>query len=306
MKKPLKSVGGIIISPSCHLFCWFCKGRSKRSPQEIREQEIKVYKNLIDLKNRGIKHIIISGADPIEYEYIVELAKYIKQQGFQNINLSTHGTRLSNLSFAKKLSFSGINSLRIPIYGSKAKVHDSITRTKGSFKEVIKGIKNIKKINPKINIEISCLIMKQNKDDILNVVKFVKNDLKIKNFYLSVPCIVENYESFYIPFKELKIYLEKIYKEALKINPNILFKEIPFCLFGQANFKNINNNVLPPDLGRYNQPPEQFKTAILDLPSYRLKKKIKICSKCRVASKCDGFFVNDLEKYGLEGIEPIK
>ncbi|NLF43988.1 MAG: tetratricopeptide repeat protein [Bacteroidales bacterium] len=61
--------------------------------------------------------------------------------------------------------------------------------------------------------------MKQNKDDILNVVKFVKNDLKIKNFYLSVPCIVENYESFYIPFKELKIYLEKIYKEALKINP---------------------------------------------------------------------------------------
>jgi MoaA/NifB/PqqE/SkfB family radical SAM enzyme len=306
MQKVNKNTGGVILSPSCHLFCRFCNGRSKKSEFEIREQGIKIYKNLVDFKNQGIKKIEISGCDPIEYKNIAELIAYIKKEGFECVRLSTHGTELAKSSLRKKLALSGLDDIRIPIYGSTAKIHDSVTRTPGSFKETVEGIKKIKELNPKIHIQISCLMVKQNKNDLLNIVKFTKNELKIEDLYFSIPCIAKELIPFYIPFKNLKLWLKKFYKAALEINQNTRFLEIPFCLFGEFNPKNINNTSVPPNLGRYNQPPKIFETSIPNMPSYRLKRKLKICAKCKANKYCSGFFVNDLNKFGITGIKPLK
>lgn len=299
-----KNVGGVIINPFCSLFCLFCSSKKKVTSDEIKKQEIKVYKNLQDFKREGIKRIEISGADPSEYEEIAELIKYIKKEGFNYVQLSTNGVKLSDPSFLNKLVSSGVDKLRIPIYGSNAKVHDSVTRTPGSFNKVVTGIKNLLKKTSKIEIQMSSLIMEQNKNDLLNIVDFV-NKLGIKDFYFSIPCLQEDDISFYIPFKDLSPYLKKLYNYALKINDKIEFTEIPFCVFGELNLKNIISKCSPPNLGEYNQPPEQVRTSIPDLPSYRLKKKLKICSNCKAYNDCDGFFVNDIDKFGPGKIKKI-
>jgi MoaA/NifB/PqqE/SkfB family radical SAM enzyme len=299
-----KKTAGIIISPCCSLACVFCGGHNKSSEQEIKKQELNVYKNIQDFKQKGFERIAISGSDPIEYEEIIELIKYIKTQGFKWVQLSTHGNRMSNPVFLKKLINSGVDRLRIPIYGSNAKVHDSVTRTKGSFNKVMFGIRKILKDAPQINIQISCLVLKQNKNDLLNVVDFITN-LGIENFYFSIPCLEEEPPSFYIPIKDLSPILNKLYKHVLKVNDNIRFLEIPFCVFGEFNLKNIGNMCYPPDLGKYNQPPERLKTSTLDLPSYRVKKKIEICKGCKAFNSCDGFFVNDIDKFGTGNLKKI-
>ncbi|MCX6758945.1 MAG: radical SAM protein, partial [Candidatus Nealsonbacteria bacterium] len=132
-----KNVGGVLINPFCSLFCLFCGGKKKVTSDEIKKQEIKVYKNLQDFKREGIKRIEISGSDPSEYEEIAELICYIKEEGFNYVQLSTNGVKLSDPSFLNKLVSSGVDELRIPIYGSNAKVHDSVTRTPGSFNKVV-------------------------------------------------------------------------------------------------------------------------------------------------------------------------
>lgn len=297
--------GGIIFTPGCSLSCVFCGGHRKTPEAEMKEQEINAYRNLQDFKREGIKRIAISGSDPIEYEKIIELIEYIKEEGFEFVNLSTHGKRLSNPVFLKKLIASGVDELRIPIYGSNAKIHDSITQTPDSFNKIISGIKNLLKKKTKVQIQISSLIFKQNKEDLLNIVDLV-DGLEIKNFYFSIPCLVEDNYSFYIPFKELGPYLKKLYDYALKVNDKIMFMEIPFCVFGKFNIKNINNRCAPPNLGKYNQPPEAVRTEIPDLPSYRLKRKIAICNSCKAFDYCDGFFINDIDKFGTGKIKPIK
>ncbi len=146
--------------------------------------------------------------------------------------------------------------------------------------------------------------MKQNKNDLLNIVDFI-DGLGIKNFYFSIPCIIENEEKFYVPIKNIGPYLKKLYNHALKINNEVQFLEIPFCVFGEFNLKNINNKCYPPNLGKYNQPPEKFKTSTPDLPSYRVKKKVEICDNCKAFNHCDGFFVNDIDKFGIGKIKKI-
>lgn len=296
--------GGIILNPYCSLHCVFCGGRQKATERELKEQEIRVYKNLQDFKKEGVKKISISGSDPIEYDKIIELIRYIKKEGFEFVNLSTHGTKLADSHFLNKLVSSGVDKLRIPIYGSNEKIHDSVTRTPGSFKQVTTGIKNLLKKRTNIKIQISCLIVQQNKNDLFKIVDFV-DKLGVKDFYFSIPCLEEKDISFYIPLKNLGPYIKKLYDYALKINDKIQFLEIPFCVFGKFNLKNINNNVLPPNLGKYNQPPPAVRTSIPNLPSYRLKKKVDICIKCRASNFCDGFFINDINRFGIGKIKPI-
>lgn len=306
IEKIKKEMGGIILDTGCSLNCVFCGGHQKKINIQLKKTEIAAYKNLQDFKKEGIKKISISGSDPIEYKKIIELIKYIKKESFEFVKLSTHGERLSDLSFLKKLIFSGIDEIRMPIYGSNAKIHDSITKTKGSFKKIISGIKNLLRKKTKIEIQISSLIFKQNKDDLLNIVDLV-DELGIKNFYFSIPCLTKkDYHSFYIPLKNLGLYIKKLYNYALKINDKTMFVEIPFCVFNVFNLKNINNTCMPPNLGKYNQPLQKYKTSIPDLPLYRAKKKISMCNNCIAFNYCNGFFINDIDSFGIGSLKPIK
>jgi len=110
MSEESKSFGGVILSPGCINRCLFCSP-SKASREEVREQATRVAKNLVEFKKKGIKKIEISGSDPIEYESIIPLVKYIKKMGFEFVQLSTHGRFLADEKFFNKLIQAGIDKL---------------------------------------------------------------------------------------------------------------------------------------------------------------------------------------------------
>lgn len=298
-----KEYGGVIIMPGCSLGCLFCSPDSRPSPQELRRQEINVYKNLLEFKQRGVGHLEISGSDPIEYDKILPLIRYIKAMGFETIQLSTHGVKLAEPEFFDEFIASGATKVRLPLYGSKAAVHDAITRTNGSFKKIITGIKSLLKKAPHIAIQVSTLIMPQNKNDLVGIIQLMRS-LEINDFYFSIPCVADNDYSYYLPLKDAGPFVKKAWRHCAKVNFPAVFMEIPYCIFGLASSR-INNQTSPPDLGQYCQPPQQHRSPIKDLPAYRLKKKAAICRRCRYRSSCDGFFVNDINKFGTGSLKPL-
>jgi MoaA/NifB/PqqE/SkfB family radical SAM enzyme len=299
-----KRWGAVILNPGCSNRCVFCSPQVRREDSEIRSQEIGVLKNLLQFKKIGINAIEISGSDPIEYDKIIPLIKYIKKLGFGFVQLSTHGRKLSDESFLDELIASGVDRLRIPLYGANAKVHDSVTRVRGSFNETLKGIKDVLNKSKSIEIQISCLIVEQNKDGLVDLVDFVRK-LGIGDFYFSIPCVSNNDYSYYIPLKDLVPYVKGVYNHALKINYKINFMEIPHCVFGFFD-NSINNSCLPPNLGKYCQPSKEHRSPKKDLPSYRIKSKVGICDNCKCSNFCDGFFVKDVGKWGAGNLKPIR
>jgi MoaA/NifB/PqqE/SkfB family radical SAM enzyme len=286
--------GGVIISPRCENNCQFCNPNKKIDLFNLKQQEINTAKNLIDFKRQCIENIEISGSDPIEYDKITGLVKYIKNKGFKEIQLSTHGRRFHDKNFARNIIKAGLNRARIPIYGSNAMIHDSITNSTGSFNETIQGIKNLADL--KIHVNVSCLIMQNNKEDLCKIVDLVKS-LGITDFYFSVPCLSNSDDSYYIPLKDIPVYARKVFEHSKKIKFQVQFHEIPYCVIGKDDLC-INTQTRPPELGKYCQPPEKFKSKIRNIPSYRLKKHLDFCKKCSCCTKCSGFFVNDIERFG--------
>lgn len=285
----------IHLDPGCSLSCIFCPGKEKQKNEIIKNIEINLYQAIRRCQKEKIKNIFITGMDPLEYEHIVELISFVKKN-FDFVSLDTNGTMLSSSILSKRIIFSGVDEIKIPLYGSSAKIHDSITRTSGSFNRAILGIKNLLKERPTINIAIKSLVLKQNKNDLLNIANLV-NRLKIKFLEFKVPHLnVADIDSFYIPIKNLGPYVKKIYNNSINSKIEITFFDVPYCVFGAINKKNIKNNY------QYNQP----ITKNLPLPSCQIKRKIKMCGNCQANNYCAGFFVDDVNKFGTGELSPIR
>lgn len=304
MKTNLK--GGIVITAGCINDCPFCDLPKKFRPTktELRKQEVGIYKDLLRFKKKGYDKIDISGSDPIEYDKIIPLINYMKNIGFNEIHLSTHGRKLKDKEFVKKIVDAGLDIIRIPLYGSNAKIHNSIMQSENSFHDTITAIKNIRQIAPSLKLDINTLVMQENKEDLLNILKlalgFEPREFSISIMYLKD---AKNYPH-YVPIKELSKYVDKVYNYIIENNLNIIFFDMPYCVFGNYDKRIIMPR--PPDLGKYNQPGNIFKSHIKNLPTYRLKTKVNICKECILSDKCDGFLTNDIQKFGIGQLKPIK
>ena len=300
-KKSKEEFGAIILRTGCSLSCVFCGGHAERKEIEIAKQEREAHNNLKKFKEDGFKNIVISGSDPIEYEYIAELIKYIKKEGFKSVRLSTHGVLLSSQKLADKLIRAGLNQLKVPIYGSNAQIHDSVTGKKGSFEDTVTGIRYILKNAPQIKFEITTIVVKQNKDDLVNIVDFV-NHLRVNSHRFSTVFLMEdikNIEAFYIPLKNLPVLVKPLYSSILQIESKARLFEIPFCVVGKLDTKNIDNQV---NIPQYVPRKEQREW----IPSYRRKKKIEMCKKCKAFDFCDGFLVKDINRFGTGKLQAIE
>lgn len=303
----LKS-GAVIINPGCTNSCFFCEGKKNIELKDIKRQEINILKNIIEFKKKRINSIEISGSDPIEYDKIINLIKYLNEIGFK-VQLSTHGRNLSDKVFLDKLIKTGIHKLRIPLYGTTKKIHDSIAG-KGSFQETYNGILNLLNKKTNIKLQISNIICQNNKNNLIDFVNLMQN-LKINDYYITFPCIFDQNYKKVLPAKDMSDYLIPVIKLAEEKNYPLKFYNIPFCVFKKYNRKFMKSSI-PPDLGKNCQPIKEYKTNEKDLPSYRVKIFKDICKNCSVKGTekfnfnlCYGFNKNEVNKFGIGDLKPI-
>jgi MoaA/NifB/PqqE/SkfB family radical SAM enzyme len=305
----IRTFSGVIINPGCKSHCRFCGSCERPTPEKLLEQERRVAKNLEEFRRDGCEWVEISGSDPIEYENIVPLIRYMKggagEKGFEFVQLATHGRRLSDREFVVELIDSGLDSLRVPIYGSRAEIHDYATGAEGSFAETVNGLMLVRRVAPGMRILLHTLIMRHNRDDLIGIVGLAREIGAAEGMHISVPCLAERDDSYYLPFRELAPYARRLYSHIKENGLKVHFLDIPFCVFGEYEPSYMANDNRVANLGSHCQPQKIFESGVKDLASYRLKKKVEICQGCSCDSVCAGFYKNDVEKFGTGTLKPI-
>ncbi len=295
----------------CKNSCLFCNPqrliKSKVCEKDLKNIEIKLLRQAGDLYKKGLnRYVEISGSDPIEYRKIAPFINYLKNElKCGTVMLSTHGRDLHNEKLVKDLKRAGLDELRIPLYGSTATVHDSVTQERGSFKETLKGIKNIVKHAPAIKMKISSLIMKQNHRDLLKTFNLANE--YASEIMFSIPCIsnLRYAQKFALPFEKIRNSLLSLLALSEKTEKPFSISDIPFCVFGFFR-KNIINLTGPPATSSAYSIPDVYKSGIANLPNYRVKRRLRICDSCYFRFKCDGFFNNYLDLFGVPPFKPLK
>src|SRR3989339_703543 len=101
-----------------------------------------------DLK-RGFKNgcdsVEFTGGEPTIRADIIKLVKEANDLGYKTISLSTNGRFFAYDDFCEKIINTGLNKVTFSLLGPNKETHDAITRTPGSFGQILTGIKNVQK-----------------------------------------------------------------------------------------------------------------------------------------------------------------
>ncbi len=200
-----------------------------------------------------------------------------------SIAIASNGRMFSYPSFTKNLLKINHLSLEIAVHGHDEKTHDFITRTKGSFKEAVEGIKNILRYKKDSQVlEIRIIITKLTYKNLDRILDFIKNEFDVKKIRDVVLIFMEMEGQ-----AKDNINITGItYKQVMELLPSIVNKWASH--FNDLRLYHFPLCVLPPELWPY-----AWRTLrgeeIVFLPS---------CNKCFYKEYCLGIHYDYIPLFG--------
>jgi sulfatase maturation enzyme AslB (radical SAM superfamily) len=117
--------------------------------------------------------VIFSGGEPTINKDMLKIARYASSAGFTELNLQTNATVCSDIDYAMGLVLAGVNFALVSLHSDKAEVSDGLTRTPGSFKKTLAGIRNLLDLG--VDVTLAHVINTKNHARLSSFVEFVSS-----------------------------------------------------------------------------------------------------------------------------------
>jgi len=275
-----KRIKKFFISRTCNNSCMMCFEDDKDPNKEYTTKELL---SQFDKEIKGDEEmIVLSGAEITTRKDLFLLLKHIREKNRKaRIFLPTNGRMFSYNNYTNDFVKSNLGDVKITIsvLGHNEQIHDKITNVKGSFRQTVKGIKNLLHFRQNININVT--ILKQNYKGIPKICDYFL-PLGINSIQLA---LVEpngkaktNFRDFIPKMSECMPY---ILHSLNRWGGKVRVKNIPDCLLnGLHHLKN-------------------------DSTQNHLKEKAGQCTQCHYQSDCPGIWNDYIKIYGSEELKPI-
>lgn len=158
---------------NCNMHCIHCYNGSNPCAETENPLTVEQWQKIISqLQAYRPNTIILIGGEPLLYNRIVELIKYIKEK-----LIDTTLVLYSNLTLLDDEMIDVIKLYDVKIvtsiYADNADTHDSITAHKGSFAKTSHNIKRLREHG--VDVKANTVIMKNNQDIMERTVKYIKS-----------------------------------------------------------------------------------------------------------------------------------
>jgi len=236
----------LVTNYDCGNRCVHCYENSFRSDMKKSESNMVMSLNfatdvLLAMSKSGLKTCSIIGGEPARYPFLLPVISLANDLEFK-IDMATNGRRLKDKNFLNALIERGLNKFLVTILGSRAEVHDQITRVSGSFDETIAGIKNL--VEAGVELHVNSVISKENKNEVISLALLLSEmGVKRMNFSSCVPPLLEtgslDKAHSLSPEEYVKIMssaFEFLRKEKINCTFNSSF---PICLFEHLILKRM-------------------------------------------------------------------
>jgi radical SAM protein with 4Fe4S-binding SPASM domain len=128
------------------------------------------YDVLKQAKNMRLLHLTLSGGEPMMHKQFCDFLRKCKEYDF-SVNVLSNLTLLDD-DIIQEMRTNPLLGVQVSLYSMNANIHDAITQMKGSFEKTKNAI--LKLIENDIPLQISCPILKQNKNCYDEVIKWAK------------------------------------------------------------------------------------------------------------------------------------
>lgn len=171
------------ITEYCSGHCPMCYATEENMQRS--HGKLEVLKKIIhnSIANGKVERFVMVGGDPCEYPYLVNLLKYVKEEG-KKYNINTKNMVISNThdykENGKHVNIKDISSyldgLCFTVHGPTHKKHDEFNGCPGSYDSVIEKLKEYAQV--KNNQQEICIIINLMPQTVTNLEKIVDNIYK--------------------------------------------------------------------------------------------------------------------------------
>lgn len=169
----------IEIANECNERCVHCYIPHERK-NKVMDSDL-FYKIIEEGRTLNIINVVLSGGEPLIHKDILGFLARCRELDL-SVNVLTNLTLLTD-EIVTEMKKNPLISVQTSLYSMDRLVHDSITKINGSFEKTKKGL--LKLLSAGIPVQISCPIMKQNKDTFSDVVNWGnENNISVSTDYV--------------------------------------------------------------------------------------------------------------------------
>lgn len=158
----------IEITGKCNERCIHCYIPHGNKIKTLKSKYI--YDVLKQCWEMNVLHITLSGGEPMLHKDFPEILRVCREYNFA-VSILTNLTLLTD-DILDEIKLNGALGVQTSLYSMDATVHDSITKMTGSFTKTKSAISKL--IAYDIPLQISCPIMKKNKESYQDVIQWAK------------------------------------------------------------------------------------------------------------------------------------
>jgi len=299
----------IMFSYACNNKCIFCLEKRSRQNEKNNSSPYSLrFLSQFLRKNRNTcESVFFTGGEPAISPLFYEALSIAKGYGYRT-HVSTNATIFASREFASQ-TVPHIDEVIVSIHGDTQALHELHTKSPGSFRKTITGLRNILSLKPGINLLSNSVVTRSNFPYLPRMIAYVRS-LGIRRILLSNMVPISQTDVFVLnKMVRLRDWSEKIpllFNSARKSGVAIKIFGVPPCLIGTYidfldDFGNEAKHI-------YNRI-ELREGKISLLPMSRLTPlatKTKACKQCLRRGSCTGIFKFYYKKYGDSELKPIK
>ncbi len=154
----------VCVGAWCNNNCIFCMeiDREDRAAR-VASQTADDVKRMIDA-NRGVREILFTSGEPTMNKELPRYIGWAREAGYEVIGVISNGRMFSYEPYVRRLLAAGMNNVIVSIHGHDARLHDGLTRTKGSFDQTLAGLRCLSRLRAErgFSIQTSTVINRRN------------------------------------------------------------------------------------------------------------------------------------------------
>jgi len=299
-KGPLKRVD-LKVGFACNNQCFFCVQGRKREKTPAKDIAL-LKKNLRDSFLDGCREVVFTGGEPTLHPNFLELVGFAKKIGYQEIQIQTNGRTFFYFDFCKKTVQAGATCFGPSLHGHNEKIHEFLTRARGSFSQTVQGIINLKKLGQRVIT--NSVITSKNYKHLPKLAQLLVN-LGVDQFQLAFIHLggeaFDNREWITPMKKEAAPFVKESLEIGIKAGISVMVEAIPPCLM--EGHENYISELFIPESKVFD-----IDFEIDDYELYRKtegKVKRQECKKCVFSNVCEGPWKEYPEMFGWDEFVPV-
>ncbi|MBK7859938.1 MAG: redoxin domain-containing protein [Archangiaceae bacterium] len=284
---------------NCNSNCVFCVIGDKlftgdRTTEDCIEE--------LKLSRQTCEDVVFTGAEVTIRPDFFQLVAAAKALKYRNIQIQTNGRMFAYLPFCERAIQAGANEFSPSVHGHTAKLHDGLTRSQGSFNQIVQAIKNLKGLGQRI--VVNSVAARQNVVHLPAMARLFV-ELKVDQFQIAFPHPTGHAETYFnavVPkMSELAPYVHEAMRIGREGGVSCMAEAMPYCMM-QGYERFVSELFIPPTEIVYDG---------FVVPDYkhdrmeRGKTRFAQCATCRFEPMCEGPWREYPQHRGSDEFQPV-